>query len=268
MKISKKEGVLLLVLLGVLVIVGAYYLGYQELVSKTDALRSKNSVLASEVATLQAITNEVDVLASETERMTSEIDRIYASFPIDVREEDAILLAINQEQISPMTVTSMSIDSPASVDFAEETENAKSNHVYDYNYELGDLAIETDNETPQYQSHLETPGYLMTRKVTLNYNVTYEALKNSIINIARQSNRMTINNINLAYDENTGSLSGTTSVDMFYIPLQEGKEYVAPDFSAVMLGTDNIFKTMEGSPLLAAVEDGINNLLNETETNE
>lgn len=268
MKISKKDGALLLVLVGVLVVVAAYYLVYQDFVSKTDVLRSKNSVLASEVATLQAITGNVDVLASETERMTQEIEDIYASFPVDVREEDALLLAINQEQISPMTITSMAIDSKVSVDFSEETENAKNNHVYDYSYELGDLAIETGNDTPEYQSHLEVPGYLMTRKVTLNYSVAYEALKNSIINFSRQNNRMAINNINLAYDENTGLLSGTTTVDMYFIPSQEGKEYMEPDFSAVMLGTDNIFKTMEGSALLAEVEDAVNNLLNDTETNE
>ena len=56
---------------------------------------------------------------------------------------------------------------------------------------------------------------------------------------------MSINNLTVSYDESTGLLSGTTVVDMYCIPGQPGKEYVQPNFSSVLLGSDNIFGSIE-----------------------
>ena len=62
----------------------------------------------------------------------------------------------------------------------------------------------------------------------------------------------------MVYDEQTGLLKGTTTVNMYCVPNQEGKEYEEPDFGGVLLGTDNIFGTRvirsEGS--LPDLEDG------------
>ena len=38
---------------------------------------------------------------------------------------------------------------------------------------------------------------------------------------------------------------GSTVVNMYCVPGQEGKEYREPDFSSVLLGTDNIFGTIK-----------------------
>ena len=72
------------------------------------------------------------------------------------------------------------------------------------------------------------------------------------------TDRMVIDNLSVVYDEQTGLLRGTTTVNMFCVPDQEGKEYEEPDFAGVLLGTDNIFGTRvirsEGS--LPDLEDG------------
>lgn len=58
-----------------------------------------------------------------------------------------------------------------------------------------------------------------------------------------QTDRMVIDNLAVVYDEQTGLLKGSTTINMFCVPNQEGKEYEQPDFGGVLLGTDNIFGT-------------------------
>ena len=78
----------------------------------------------------------------------------------------------------------------------------------------------------------------------MTYEISYEALKRSVKNICLQTDRMVIDNMTVVYDESTGLLHGTTAVNMYCVPNQEGKEYVQPNFSSVLLGTDNIFGTI------------------------
>ncbi len=98
---------------------------------------------------------------------------------------------------------------------------------------------------------------LMERNVTISYLVSYDGLKRAIKNISAQDNRMSIDNLTVSYDESTGLLSGMTSVDMYCIPGQPDKEYVQPSFSSVLLGTENIFGSIElyGERAYADVEE-------------
>ena len=77
-------------------------------------------------------------------------------------------------------------------------------------------------------------------------------------NICMQTDRMVIENLAVVYDEQTGLLRGTTAVNMFCVPEQEGKEYEEPDFGGVLLGTNNIFGTrvIRSESNLPELEDG------------
>ena len=48
------------------------------------------------------------------------------------------------------------------------------------------------------------------------------------------------------------------AVNMYCVPNQEGKEYIQPNFSSVLLGTDNIFGTIviRSESGLLDLEDG------------
>ena len=58
------------------------------------------------------------------------------------------------------------------------------------------------------------------------------------------TNRMAVDNISLAYDINTGMLSATSMVNMYYV-LGSDKQYSQQNLSGVGIGTDNIFGTIE-----------------------
>lgn len=265
MKVSKRDVLLLVGFLGILAAVLSYVLVYQPMMEKADALESENEELEARIADLSGKMANKDTYQSETEQMLQDIADIYQVFPVDVREENAILLAINQEMISPMFIDSVTIDPLVDVPFLEEMEEEEIDHTYTID-EVEELEAQegtADEEAaavaePEAQvSESMNPFGLKTRKMTMNYDVSYEGLKRSIRNLCMQTDRMTISEVTVAYDESTGLLQGSTTVDMFCVPGQEGKEYIEPDFGHVLLGTDNIFGTIvvRSEEDLAELED-------------
>lgn len=249
MKVSKRDVLLLLGFLGILAAVCSYLFVFQPTVEKSEALKSENEKLEARIADLQSKQDNRGTYESETAQMRREMEEIYQLFPVDVREENAVLLAINQELLSPMKVNSITIDALLEVPVVE----AAQQEMPDATYEIDEVeAIEDDlgtQEAPTPDSG-DTQGaagvnpfHLMNRKTTINYEVSYEGLKRSVKNICMQTDRMVIDNLSVVYDEQTGLLQGSTTVNMFCVPGQEGKEYEEPDFGGVLLGTNNIFGT-------------------------
>lgn len=251
MKVSKRDVLLLLGLIGVLAVVAAYFLAYQPNIEAAEALEAENLQLQQRIADLSDKMANKDGYVEETAEMNEEMDAILKKFPVDVREEDGVLLAVNQELIAPMVINSIGITAsePTVLPDAEEED-------VDHTYEIDEIeeyeAQEGIGDDPQQAADAQEGGVanedmqyvLMQRSVTMNYLVSYEGLKRGIKNISVQDNRMSINNLTVSYDETTGLLNGTTVVDMYCIPGQD-KEYVQPNFSSVLIGSDNIFGSLE-----------------------
>lgn len=261
MKVSKRDIYLLIGFAGILAAVCSYFFVFQPLMEKTEVMLNENISLQAQVAQLQEWSDKKDYYLSETERMEKEIKDIYQVFPVDVREEDCILAAINQELIAPMDVSSMTIEPKVEVDFSAyiaNTQNAAADtatvDVSAATADVSEAAAEADaalsgtseaaavtNTTAQASTSI---GILQNRQATMNYEVSYDGLKRSVKNFVAQTNRMAIEGITVAYDDTTGLLIGSTTLNMYCVPGQEGKEYVQPDFSSVLLGSDNIFGTI------------------------
>ena len=267
MKVSKRDILILVGFLGILAAVCSYLFVFQPTTEKNEALMQENKQLEDRIADLQSKKENRDTYESETARMRREMEEIYQLFPVDVREENAILLAINQELLSPMEVESVTIDALLEVPIVE----AQDPDMPDATYEIEEVEEIEDATGPQDPTTVEAdvthdasganPFNLMYRRATINYGVSYEGLKRSVKNICMQTDRMVINNLTVVYDEQTGLLKGSTTVDLFCVPGQEGKEYEEPDFGGVLLGTNNIFGTRvirsEGN--LPNLEEGAEN---------
>lgn len=251
-KTSRKDVLLLIGLLGVLVAVAGYFLAYKPNTEKTEKLKAENEQLQQRVIDLGQKMKNKGTYIEETESMNQEMQAIYQLFPVDTREEDSILLAINQELLAPMKVESVAINTLEEVPFLDDVQE---DEEVEYTYEIGEVETYEDQEGIQDPETAETapveeaasmgnPYGLFNRETTINYTVSYEGLKRGIKNICVQPNRMSIEKVTVAFDETTGLLAGSTVVNMYCVPGQEGKEYVEPDFSSVLLGTDNIFGTI------------------------
>ncbi len=264
MKVSKRDVLLLLAFLGIFAAVLSYVFVFQPTMEKTEALAEENKQLEERIADLTIKSGNRDTYESETAQMRREIEEIYQLFPVDVREENAVLLAINQELLSPMTIQSVTIDALVEVPIMEAQDQEMPDATYEID-EVEEIEDATGTQEAPTPDAVDTqsaegvnPFHLMNRRTTMNYEVSYEGLKRSVKNICMQTDRMVIENLAVVYDEQTGLLRGTTAVNMFCVPGQEGKEYEEPDFGGVLLGTDNIFGTRvirsEGS--LPDLEDG------------
>lgn len=268
MKVSKRDILLLVGFLGILACVCSYLFVFQPTMEKADALEQENMQLQSRISDLRSKEANRETYESETVQMEQEMKEIYQLFPVDVREENAILLAINQELIAPLKVESVTIDALLDVPFLDDVPQEETQ----ISYEIDAVEELEDYEGTQQSEEALTVGGndgtgglnpygLKSRKVTMTYEISYEALKRSVKNICLQTDRMVIDNMTVVYDESTGLLHGTTAVNMYCVPNQEGKEYVQPNFSSVLLGTDNIFGTIvirseSGLPDLEEGEDG------------
>ena len=251
MKVSKRDILLLIGFLGILVGVCSYLFVFQPTMEKADALEQENMQLQSRISDLKSKQANKETYESETVKMEQEMKEIYQLFPVDVREENAILLTINQELVAPLKVESVTIDALLDVPFLDSVPEEETQ----ISYEIDAVEELEDYEGTQQSEEALTVGGedgsgglnpygLKSRKVTMTYEISYEALKRSVKNICLQTDRMVIDNMTVVYDESTGLLHGTTAVNMYCVPNQEGKEYVQPNFSSVLLGTDNIFGTI------------------------
>lgn len=249
MKVSKKEVMYILIALGVMAGALSYFLFFTKYQEKTAEIVAQNDKLQQQINDLQTKQQNQEFYETEMERMLKAIDDIYQVFPVDVREEDCLLMAINQELISPMALNSISINLVSDVEFTVDTAQPER----DYTYELGegDILGDGSGDTTTADATAaaatndpnNTTGMLRTRQTTFNYTVSYEGLKRSIQHICNQTNRVAIDSLTASFDTSTGLLVGSTTLDMYIIPGQD-KPYVQPNFSAVLLGTDNIFGTI------------------------
>lgn len=251
MKFAKRDILILLVLVGIAAGVCSYFLAFQPFTEQAEALEAENTQLQARINDLSTKMDNKDSYEAETVRMKEEIEQIFTKFPVDVKEEDGVLLAINQELIAPMEISSVNITACEPVLLNSEEEDV--NHTYEIDeieeYEaqegIGDDPVSASDAAVNGVDNANMPSVLMDRTVTMNYLVSYEGVKRGVKSISMQDNRMSISSMNLSYDESTGLLRGTTVVNMYCIPGQAGKEYVQPNFSSVLLGSDNIFGSIE-----------------------
>ncbi len=253
MKVSKRDILLIIGFIGILLGFCSYYFIFAPTMEKVEALEAENTKLQGQIKDLKIKTQNKETYVNETAQMKKDIEAIYQLFPVDVREENAILLAINQELISPMDIDNITIAPLEIIPFTTDTQTEEVEYTYEIDQveELERQEGTQDTATAQTPDNTQaaaaapsSPYGLSGRQVDTNYVVSYEGLKRSIKNLCMQTDRTGIASVSVAYDEETGLLSGTTAVKLYCVPNQEDKIYVQPNFSSVLLGAPNPFGTI------------------------
>lgn len=221
MKVSKRDIYLLIGFAGVLLVVCAFFWIYQPTMEKVEAMEAQNRELDTQIAELGSKMENRETYETKTREMSKEMNDILQLFPVDVREEDAILLTLTEELLSPMTVLTLTMDANEPVEFelwTQESEDAEAVNTGEM-IELG----------------------LYRKPVTMQFAASYDAMKRYVKTVVLQTNRTGLVGLTASYEETTGLLACVATLDMFYITGQEEKTYVQPDFSSVITGTDNPF---------------------------
>ena len=239
MKIKKSEVNILIMLIGILLAVLAYFVVYSSFTEKKDILAAENATLQSEVEELQKLADNKQFYIDETNRMDNEIQDILSGFPGEIRQEDQVMYAAGFESMYSNTiwVIGLSIDDTQLVQVAAPEAAAPAND--EVVEDTGDGAA---NDAVVATGGLKDTVFLYSSPFTLDYKITYRSFKDVVRLILESDERMSIQNINLSYDSESGCLTGSLDATMYTV---SGTDYIYKelDIPGVRMGTSDIFKS-------------------------
>lgn len=216
-KITAKQAMTYVLILGLLVFLLVYFLVYQKDLEQAETIRSSNAALQVRVDELKTYYDNMGFYQEEIARMDTQVAEWLDEFPADVKEEDIIVLAIDTERNAAIGYSNINIQ--------------------------GREALATIPADTVKAAQLEqyTDEITVLQRKTSYVNITdYTNLKNCIETINDQDDRMTISNISYSGNKETGGIEGTIEVT-FYAAYGTGKEYVPQVLPAYESGLYNLF---------------------------
>lgn len=264
MSISTRDKKILLMFSGVAVFAAGYFFGYRPQMSKAEEIETASVPLETRLNELLEMAKNKEFYVEETSKYNQEVSDYVAQFPADVKEEDGILLARDMENTLDMEVSNIGIstrDFIASLDGSTEEEIGElvdqtlSEKANEQTQEQIDEIEGTDTKAEEALAdateaavsdaeNLTDLTVLFRRLDTLQFNGTYESLKDAVDYLASRSGRMTLDSVDASFDASTGNLMGTITVNMFSMT-GTGSTYTEPDAGSVALGRKDLFGTIE-----------------------
>ena len=254
MSISTRDKKILLMFSGVAVFAAGYFFGYKPQMSKAEEIETASVPLETRLNELLEMAKNKEFYVEETNRYNQEVSDYVAQFPADVKEEDGILLARDMENALDMEVSNIgistrnfvaSLDGSTEEEIGELVDQTLSEKANEQTQEQIDEIEGTDTEAAVSDAADLTDLTVLFRRLdTLQFNGTYDSLKDAVDYLASRSGRMTLDSVDASFDASTGNLMGTITVNMFSMT-GTGSTYTEPDAGAVALGRKDLFGTIE-----------------------
>ena len=258
-KMSMRDKRILLMLLGIVVFVLGYFPVFQPQMAKAEEIEAQNVPLREKLNQLVEIEENQDYYISETNKYNQHVTDYTNMFPSDVKEEDAVLLGKGMEDKLGMWIFKMdfadqefvaSLDTSGLNNGSEGDDSTLSEQA---NQPTKDQINEiegtdgTEADTSAAPDSLDLNSVALYRvKNTMEFNGTYQELKNLVDYLAADASRLTIDSVDIDFSASTGDLGGTVVVNM-YSMTGTGRTYTTPDISSVVLGNHNLFGTLTTS---------------------
>lgn len=266
MSISTRDKKILLMFSGVAVFAAGYFFGYKPQMSKAEEIETASVPLETRLNELLEMAKNKEFYVEETSRYNQEVSDYVAQFPADVKEEDGILLARDMENALDMEVSNIgistrnfiaSLDGSTEEEIGELVDQTLSEKANEQTQEQinevegtdtkaeGALADATEAAVSD-AADLTDQTVLFRRLDTLQFNGTYDSLKDAVDYLASRSGRMTLDSVDASFDASTGNLIGTITVNMFSMT-GTGSTYTEPDAGSVALGRKDLFGTIDAA---------------------
>ena len=266
MSISTRDKKILLMFSGVAVFAAGYFFGYRPQMSKAEEIETASVPLETRLNELLEMTKNKEFYVEETNRYNQEVSDYVAQFPADVKEEDGILLARDMENALDMEVSNIgistrnfiaSLDGSTEEEIGELVDQTLSEKANEQTQEQIDEIEGTDTKAEEAladateaavsdAADLTDQTVLFRRLDTLQFNGTYDSLKDAVDYLASRSGRMTLDSVDASFDASTGNLIGTITVNMFSMT-GTGSTYTEPDAGSVALGRKDLFGTIDAA---------------------
>ncbi len=235
LKITKREKNMIVILVGILLVMASYYLGYRTFKSRTDILKQQNQILESQIQTLEGISAEKDAYVAKTEEMQTSMNAIIQKFPSNMISEDIILYMRNLEQKTDSYVHNITIPAKQYVNITATAETDVLSSMEDVTGAIREYGFVNNGKVPDTRSM-----QLAQVDSAVNCSITYKGLKDIVTDITENDNRKSIDNISLVFNENTGDLAGSMTV-IYYTLSGTGREYLQPTITGTSHGIECIF---------------------------
>ena len=245
MKLKKSDINILLIVLGIGVALLTYFLVFTKLNDKTDAQNAANASLQQEVDRLQDLANNKQQYLDDTATMQDDIENIKAQFAAAYNPEDEVMYVRELEKNFDALASSISMPGslPIEVEGAQQ-QAAPAADTSDAEAVDGEEA--TDAATPASTDTTNTASAVLLYQtpVTIEFVASYNSIKEIVKKLNEDEMRKSIDNLTLAFDAETGDLTGTLLFNMYSLTGTE-TTYTTPEIPGVVFGTNNIFNSAD-----------------------
>lgn len=218
--ISENTKKLIYCLVGVILVLVAFFFGFQSFRQKNAQLKQQRTVLEEELKKLNEIqANQADY-ETQIKEYEKQIEKYYKEFPVLVQARDQIL-------------------------YASELENR-----YD-----SMLINKLDMGEAEYITGTEGDAMALYRVSTdMECNINYDQLKDFLVHTTEDGTRKAVDEVVLTTDPTTGLLVGQINISMYYMT-GTNQVYEPEKVEDVTTGTSNLFQNADTSAQEESVQE-------------
>lgn len=246
--LGAREKQIIYILLGLIIVALAYFLGFTKFKESRDALLVANDKLQKEVNELQDMEANSAQKKKETEDLKDKVTKLYQDYPVELRTQNLIdYFDKLEKQIKNLDITTESfiqnmiyfqngavLESEVDSSALPEAVSAEDEAATDT-----ETAVEKEIALDENGLPAEVTGYHSS--VAVAFDTNYDNLKKIITFVNSYPKRTTINNINISAPEGNKDMSCTMTVNFYSVDGINGT-YDDLLFPEVQIGKSNIFK--------------------------
>ena len=245
MEISARDKKLLVYLIAISIIAGAYFFVAKPLLDKQAILNEEISELQQKVTHYTDIYNNMDNYESQIAEAQTKYNETCNKLFGGLNQDNTIMMVKDLENATDVWIARLSF-TEEDVVFGEEIADA--NAEGSETTEGAEIAEGTEAAAADGGETAPASMQGVRQDLNIDYAASYDNFKRFIEYIENHDERLFISSINATYSVDSGLVGGSMVLSQYAI-LGTDKEYKAPEINNVTLGTDTIFKT--GTTLLA-----------------
>lgn len=241
---SDRDKRMLYLLAALLLIAGAYFLGFQKMKEKQEAVETESTTLQQDVAKLKTMVAKKKSVEADTKEKEVGIQTILEQFPVEVRTQNAIYqLDQMEKKVKNLNILSEGFTMNQAFFYqgtlaTEEAPQAAATPAPSGTPAEQAAQAEKQEEDQQSTNSGDYIGF--HSDIAVNFLCDYKALKQVIEFIRNNEEKMTISDISISKETGNKPLKCTMTVSMYSITGRD-EEYKQPNITGIRQGKSNIF---------------------------
>ena len=215
MKLGNKEKNLIKGLIGIVLAVLVWMFVASPIKEKKEALAAENESLKVTKDEYEAINAQKAKYEQGMTKLQAEREELLEFYPSGMLREDEIMYWANMERANAgqLILESIAMDN------------------------LQEVVVDG---APSSEEEGATQLHLYKAPVNYGFKSTYDGLKGMVDYVFAQNDKKSVETVSAAYNQETGNLEGTLSMNMYYM-VGTGKDHTPATIPSVPTGVSNVF---------------------------